>query len=340
MASSKRKTKLHILVCVMSSIMLINCAAASEAYNLQWKLGSSEKLQYKVSRSVVRSINSHGDGYFSFPKEIQYFVVVNRNTENPEFFSTKKIIQSIFFDDSYGEIPEVAISLESAFLGEPTIVMEGMKSAEITYNSSGKLLRLDSEKKLNDAGWDNDILSDEMVRQLQGFGKKSLDYIFLLDAIFVQLPTSPVRIGDKWKIKGACNREGYLLLKNTENRNFTRKSQISFIDVERNDYGREIAILEYQYYERYVVSHGEDTTVASCEYSGVHYFDVENGRWIKIEGEFVTKYPDFVGLPKTQKIVFTPTQEDSVKVKTGIEIENIKQKYRDYKFTFPIRIVE
>ena len=265
------KQKLTILFTV---ITLTTFGQKNQTVDLKWKIGENEKLNYYTVMSEIDESSFEMDfGVF--------FEAFSDSTFNK---TTKDLFKKI--NDSF-EDQDFVTTLTNKNNGVIDIVM------------TTKPKEADNEEK-NDSNDDDFLKKMQLISQgvmlrgsvyetggIHSFWVKSSQKNLI--ALFFELPTKPVKVGDKWSLD-------VNLIANDQSFDCDSSSKINEVTLTeiKEVNGETIAVLEYNIVEyvkgSYAVpslfgSSGE-VEEATMKYShqGIAEFSVDNGRWINYDG--------------------------------------------------------
>lgn len=137
-------------------------------------------------------------------------------------------------------------------------------------------------------------------------------------AIFFELPSQPVRIGETWELDFQCVEIGAGFIFTQSN----RINQVTFSEVSTLPDGRQIAVLDYLMLESasgYTDSHllsGIDGATneprafsTQCSFVGQGQFLINEGRWHQLVGEMSISSVGILDSSQTQRFAITPLDE-------------------------------
>jgi len=253
------------LMTIFSLLFLFLNSNAQDYYDLNWKLINDEKIAYLT---VMEQIDSAKVEWPSFFKNFQEIFKDSADFEDVDF--------SKFFESFYKGIENysmITILQKHHDWIDVSVIRENFSENEpkdsVGFQQMFKGIQL--RGLLNQNG---DIQSFYTKREQKN-----------LLAVFFQLPSHPVKIGDKWKLD---------LNWITTDHNFScdsmsRINEVELIDIKVKD-NDTIAILKYKNYERikgdfnFPFANKAVPTMFDMRYDAISEFSISNGRWINYSG--------------------------------------------------------
>jgi hypothetical protein len=270
------KLRLSILLAVISFTVF---GQKDQTVDLKWKIANDEKINYLTVMSDIdtSSIEMDFGGLFKalsdssengLKESKEYFKKLNQTFKNQDFVSTltnkgNGVIDIVMTTKPKEPIIETDIDTSDSTEAEMLKMMQSM--------NQGVMLR----GSVYETGG------------IHSFWIKSAQKNLI--ALFFELPTKPVKVGDKWSL------DINLI---TNDQNFECDSAYKINEVTLNDIklvnGETIAVLKYNIVEYvkgvfYTPSFlgnegGKKETMMKFSYEGIAEFSVENGRWITYDG--------------------------------------------------------
>lgn len=270
------KQKLTILFAV---ITLTAFGQKNQTVDLKWKIGTNEKLNYLTVMSDIdtSSIEMDFGGLFKALSDS----TINGLKESKSIF--KK------FNDAFKTLDYVT-TLSNKDNGVIDIVMttrpnEPIEETDIDTTDSNEKEVLKMMQSITQG-----VMLRGSVYETGGihsFWVKSAQRNLI--ALFFELPTKPVKVGDKWSL------DINLI---TNDQNFVCDSaykinEVMLIDIKTID-GEKIAVLKYNIVE-YVKGNfntpaffgsdgGQKETMMKISHQGIAEFSVDKGRWVNYDG--------------------------------------------------------
>ncbi|MBT0609236.1 hypothetical protein [Aequorivita echinoideorum] len=270
------KQKLTILFAV---ITLTAFGQKNQTVDLKWKIGSNEKLNYLTAMSDIdtSSIEMDFGGLFKALSDS----TDNGLKESKSFF--KK------FNDAFKN-QDYVTTLSNKDNGVIDIVMttrpkEPIKETDIDTTDSKEKEVLKMMQSMTQG-----VMLRGSVYETGGihsFWVKSAQKNLI--ALFFELPTKPVKVGDKWSLD-------INLITNDQNFDCDSSykiNEVMLIDIKTID-GEKIAVLKYNIVE-YVKGNfntpaffgsdgGQKETMMKFTHQGIAEFSVDKGRWVNYDG--------------------------------------------------------
>jgi hypothetical protein len=277
---------------LLIGMMLIACSSAGEPVVLDWKIADGEVLAYATAMNPVEkptfSLNIEnlfgGDGIpeevkgqlssITLPQTASLISILERNARNN--ITVKMIVDSVTMGENPPEdaLSESMNQLMQRMVG--TVQIQG----EITPEGSIASFYLEQRQRN-------------------------------LLALFFELPSQPVRVGDKWALDMNCIEMGSGFAVN----NAERINQVEFTALSSTPEGKPIAVLDYLIVESVdgtFVSAGspEGASVAmTCSFVGQGQFLIEEGRWHQLTGEMAINSTGLMAANGIQPFALMPLAE-------------------------------
>ncbi len=130
-------------------------------------------------------------------------------------------------------------------------------------------------------------------------------------AMFFELPTEPINIGDSWEIDVNCISMGNGFIAT----NAERVNHVEFSELIENSDGESIAVLDYFIAEtvegdfQMPLSDEAVPTTMTCTFLGQGFFLIEEGRWEQFAGEFAIKSTGIMNSEVAQHFALTPLED-------------------------------
>jgi hypothetical protein len=220
---------------------------------------------------------SEGFAGFSLPTSSSYISILERNPQGN--ISMRMIVHEVNFDDNQ----------QAEGIGQT--MNQLMKDMEGTVQLRGEL---------TPKGAIASFYLEQKQRNLL--------------AMFFELPTYPVYVGDTWSIDVNCISMGNGFIADEAH----RINQVKFTELSTTEDGRPIAILDYLIAEMVEgsfetpLSEESTPTSMSCTFMGRGAFLIEEGRWSQFTGEFgisSTGFLGFLGGETIQQFALMPLEE-------------------------------
>ena len=130
-------------------------------------------------------------------------------------------------------------------------------------------------------------------------------------ALMSELPKDPVKIGDTWEINFICLELGAGFTADAAD----RVNIVRLTDLKRNVQMENIATIEYLLTEKVSGSMSNPMTQQTiptemtCSYIGRHEFNIDQGRWENINGEFSINSTGFMNSRVIQNLAMKPIEQ-------------------------------
>lgn len=314
---------IFILFCAFS--LLFTCSSWAITENkvyLKWKISVGEIVKYQLSISALESMLILPDLYFQYPNVIVSLLVMQGLSEAQ--VSIKELVSEVYTERSGSKKALVAISIEDAFYGfEKRLLVEGLLQRDLVINTRGYDVRK------NPTGIPNyDVVHNERVKKMGGLKPTNI-----IESILFELPDVAVKVGDSWSISGRCN------LISVGSR-YPMKSVVELKELLTVENGQTIAVLDYQhdvYSQAY--SHLDEDKVINCQYRGVQYFNVTEGRWERIKGTLT--YPDIPALADIPRKYHVSLERTKAPIPSELNDKRISELNEQLKgkFKFPFDFI-
>ncbi len=251
---------------IFLSISFITNSKAQDTYNLKWKINDDEKIAYLTETGTIDS------------------AIIDL----PEFFKT---INNVFKDKSDSVDFDLNNFFKSFYSGiEKYSMMSVLQKQGEWINIKSIVENLNDTSQNSDSGGFMSMMKGIQLRgllnqngEIQSFYTKR-DQKNLI-SIFFQLPSKPVRIGEKWSL----DVNWITMDQNFECDSMKRTNEVELIDV-RIDKRDTIAIIKYNFNERvkgnFNLPFGNKSieTMYDWQYNAICEFSITNGKWINYSG--------------------------------------------------------
>jgi len=290
------KKLICLVLFIFSIIPLAACSPSNEpiSYSLDWKLDDNEVIAYKTAMNLVD------------------------DAETTVSFDWGQFLGE---DIDYGEFNQELSKLTTPEISSFISILKPNEQGNISVQMIvGEVNSVENSESsaLNDA-LNNMMQSMEGTVQLRGeiTPAGAIDSFYLeprqknLLAIFFELPTYPVKVGDTWQLDFNCLSMGAgFIAEHSEKTN-----QVEFVYVSKTADDEVVAVLDYMMLE-YVEGTfknplSEDVTPTSmtCGFLGRGQFLIEQGRWEQFVGEFMISSMGLMTTDNTQEFALTPLNE-------------------------------
>lgn len=270
------KLKLTILLAVIATTAF---GQRNQTVDLKWKIGENENLNYATVMSDIDTSSIEMD-FGGLLKSLSDSTDSGIK-ESKDFF--KK------FNDAFKNLDYVT-TLSTEEDGVIDIVMttrpkENVKETEIDSTDSKEAEMLKMMQSMSQGVMLRGSVYE--TGDIHSFWVKSNQKNLI--AIFFQLPTNPVKIGDKWPLE-------VNLIANDQNfkcDSAYKINEVTLTDIKKVD-GETVAVLKYNIVE-YVSGDfnspsffgnedGKKKTMMKFSHQGIAEFSIEKGRWISYDG--------------------------------------------------------
>jgi len=280
LAASKRNEKMKIRLTILLAVIATTVfGQRNQTVDLRWKINKNEKLNYATVMSDIdtSSIEMDFGGLFKSLSDS----TSNGLKESKDFF--KK------FNDAFKNLDYVT-TLSTEKKGVIDIVMttrpkENTQETEIDSTDSKEVEMLKMMQSMNQGVMLRGSVYE--TGDIHSFWVKSNQKNLI--AIFFQLPTSPVKIGDKWSLD-------INLIENDQNfkcDSAYKINEVTLTDIKKVD-GETVAVLKYNIVE-YVIGDfnspsffgsegGKKETMMKFSHQGIAEFSIDKGHWIIYDG--------------------------------------------------------
>lgn len=294
------KSKLALLLAIIS---LAAFGQKDQTVDLKWKIGENEKLNYLTIMSDIDSTSIDVD----FSKLFDSFSDdTNEGLKNGDkiFNKLNKMLGS----------QDYVTTLTNQNNGVIDIVMN------VRNKDTPEITDLDSSDSDEDEFLEilQQMNQGVMLRgsvyetgEIHSFWVKSNQKNLI--ALFFELPTKPVKIGDKWSLD-------INLIANDQNFECTDSSKINevtLVDIKKID-GETIAVLKYNILEHvegkintpsfFGSEGGTIETMLKFNYQGIANFSVGKGRWVSYDGIMELKSTGIMSANQTSKYALIDEQ--------------------------------
>ena len=270
------KQKLTILFAV---ITLTAFGQKNQTVDLKWKIGKSEKLNYFTIMSDIdessiemdfgglfKSLSDSTDNGLKESKDL--FKKINDAFKNQDYVTT-------LTNKNNGVIDILMTTKPKETIKEENIVTTDNKEAEVLKMMQSMTQGVMLRGSVYETGG------------IHSFWVKSAQKNLI--ALFFELPTKPVKVGDKWSLD-------INLITNDQNFDCDSSykiNEVTLADIKKIN-GETIAVLKYNIVE-YVKGNfntpsffgsegGQKETMMKFTHQGISEFSVDKGRWINYDG--------------------------------------------------------
>ncbi len=270
------KLRITILVAACATIVF---GQRKQTVDLKWKIGENEKLNYSTVMSVIDTSTIEMDfgGLFKSLSDS----TASGLKESKDFF--KK------FNDAFKNMDYVT-TLSSQQDGVIDIVMstrpkENTTETEMDSTDSHEATMLKMMQSMNQGVMLRGSVYE--TGDIHSFWVKSNQKNLI--AIFFQLPTNPVKVGDMWSLD-------LNLIANDQNfkcDSAYKINEVTLTDIKEVD-GETIAVLKYNivefvsgdfYSPSFFGNEGaQKETMMKFSHQGIAEFSIDNGRWVTYDG--------------------------------------------------------
>lgn len=278
-------------------VLLVACSSntpltPNDSYSLDWKIDSNEKVAYKTAMNQIE------DSAVSFNLD-QIF------SDNPNFDQLSEQVSGFALPES----------------GSLISILELNAHGNISVRMIVDQLNFDESQSENEFGQSLNQLMKSMEGTVQLRGEITPDGAissFYLEerqrnllAIFFELPTTPVRVGDTWSIDFNCISMGAGFIADTAQ----KVNQVRLASLSQTPDGKPVAVLDYVLGEMVEgdfqsLSSGEPTlTSMTCSFVGQGHFLIDEGRWAKFVGEFAIRSTGIIESNAVQRFALMPLEE-------------------------------
>jgi hypothetical protein len=260
---------IHTILCFVLIIALSACSSDNSAnevstmyYDLDWKLAEGEILAY---RTAIIPVNLNEDSASTEEAEATPDFGILIRAMQPSSYSMVSLLQL----NERGNI-EVQMIVNDVDLSEATEVLSPEALETLSVSFSGVQLR--GELNL-DGGIESFYLEQRQKNLL---------------AMFFELPTHPVSVGDSWEIEVYCVTMGNGFIVDIAE----RTNQVTFTELTTNSEGKALAVIDYFILESVSgdfinpMSDEAMETSMDCSFIGRGYFLIDEGRWESFFGNF------------------------------------------------------
>jgi hypothetical protein len=269
---------------------------SATAYSLDWNIGDGEVVAYDTTMQAANPTIS-----FNFDD----LVAAMTTDELPA--------------DVTEQLSNLSFSLPES--GSLISILERNAQGNIAVKMIPRRIDLPDESSNSEMGQALGQAMESMVGTVQLRGELNPDGAitsFYLEqkqrnllAMFFELPTGPVQVGDSWSIDVNCIEMGNGFIASSAQ----RTNRVEFTELSKTPDGRPIAVLDYVIAEfvrgEFLAPTSDDVSPASmmCMFIGRGEFLIEEGRWERFTGEFTVRSTGFMEANATQRFALTPLEE-------------------------------
>ncbi|MFN3194534.1 MAG: hypothetical protein ACE364_01115 [Chlorobiota bacterium] len=250
-----------------------------DSVDLRWKIGKDEKLVYNTEMSLIDTTSFEFD--FGLLSEIINDSTKEKTQESKELFNRlKKIVENIEFET-------ILTKKENGIIDLVMSSIESDETPEIKSDTSSS--KKEEVMKLMQSLTKGVFLRGSLYESgdIHSFWVKSQQKNII--SIFFQLPSEPVKIGDKWELDvNLINNDHNFKCDSSYKINEVMLTDIKIIDSDT------VAVLEYNIQEFvtgefdmpsfFSKKNSSKETVMSLVHQGIAEFSITNGRWVSYTG--------------------------------------------------------
>jgi len=209
------------------------------------------------------------DGVLTFPSLVDS-ILTYRKLDDSSAILIEEVITSLA---TAGDAQTtIAVDIENAFAWNiESVLLTGLIQRSYIVDRSGRNIGLSTDTPFENAE------SDKVPEQ------------FIFDSILAELPARAIKVGDSWPLQAVCYPLGY---KNSDGfRIISRDSEVRASSLYVNSVGKRVLVLDYTFVETISSQAKSAKDEKICRYTGKHEFNIDEGRWEKIDG--LITYPAF-----------------------------------------------
>ncbi|MEM9954741.1 MAG: hypothetical protein AAF846_24245 [Chloroflexota bacterium] len=289
-----------MIVCCLTSLLLVGCSGInsdsdvtiSETVSLNWILGEDELLAYATTMESIQDADAQSDtetlltmdeGSLSdllpdipIPASNAYTSILNLNEQGN--INIRMILDEVTYAEEDEELADE--NPFTSLLGQ----MEGTVQLRGVVQPDGAIASFYNQSRQRN-----------------------------LVAMFFELPTSPVQIGDTWQLDFNCISMGLGFIPDTAD----KINEVTLTDITQTAEGERVAVIDYRLIETvegimdpsFALSDDSEEIPVSmeCYYIARGHFLIDEGRWQQLIGEFaVISDGGFMTSSNVQRVALMP----------------------------------
>jgi hypothetical protein len=287
-------TTLSFTACSPNNPTTVTIENGETAYTLDWKIASGEMLAYKTAMNRAEDSNPtvsfNLDQIFTDDANLNSLSQQFSNLRLPEVSSLISILE-----------PNTRGNISVRMILDDVSTPDDLATDELSQSFNQMMQKMEGTVQLRGELTPDGAISSFYLEQQQRN----------LLAIFFELPTGSVQVGDSWPLTFNCIALGQQFIPN----NVNKINQVTLTEISQTADGKPVAVLDYVLIEtvdgnfQSPMTNEATPTAMTCSFLGRGRFLIESGRWEQLLGEFAVTSSGIMETNTIQRFALTPLLE-------------------------------